>query len=70
MRIAPFLTLVLLAVPSAGWAKTSLTAESVRRPVCYRTLPAVPPRNKRTVQVPCTAYSIPPLLNPTPYFLP
>ena len=68
MRIAPLL--ILLAVPSAGWARTSLPGDTVRRPICFRTLPAAPPRATRTVRVPCTAYSIPPLLNPTPYFLP
>lgn len=64
------LTLVLIAVPSAGWAGSSPASDATKRPICYRTIPADAARAARTVRVPCTALSIPPLLNPTPYFLP
>lgn len=64
------MALTLLALPSAAWSKASASPDGGKRPACFRTIPADGARAARTVKVPCTWRSIPPLLNPTPFFLP
>ena len=60
----------LIVAPSAAYAKTSSQADGTKRAICFRVIPGEAGRAARTIKVACTARSIPPVLDPTPYFLP